>query len=254
MIFLRLKKLLLTKKKITGRNHSGKITVQHRGGACKRLYRNIDFKRCLFDVPALVLSLEYDPNRTGLIALILYKNGFLSYILSSSNLKIRDTIITSDFAEILSGNCLSLKNIPIGTIIHNIELVPGKGGQLCRAAGSFGILLGNFKQIFIIVRLASGEEYILSNKNLATIGIVSNENHIYMFLKKAGVVRNLGIRPTVRGVAKNPIDHPHGGGEGKTSGGRPSVSPWGKLTKGVKTRNRRKKASLILKSRHLNII
>lgn len=244
-----MKFLCVKKQKINGRNHSGKIVVRHKGGAKKRNYRLIDFKRILFEVPAVVLTIEYDPNRTSLISLILYKNGFLSYILTPHNLKIGDVVkSTMRSVDASLGNCLELSVMPLGIMIHNIELKSQKGGQLCRAAGTFAIVLSKYKLKFLIIRLNSGLEYILYEGNLASVGMVSNINHIYTSLKKAGVSRNFGIRPTVRGVAMNPIDHPHGGGEGKTSGGRPSVSPWGWLTKGKKTRNVRKKNKFILKS------
>lgn len=250
---IRLSQLKKSKSKITGCNHSGKKTLYHRGGEKKRNYRFIDFRRMLFNIPAVVLTLEYDPNRTAFISLILYKNGFLSYILAPTNLRVGDFVISSKKeTEIKVGNCLELGVIPVGTLIYNIELYTGKGGQLCRAAGCFGLLLAKYKLFHIVVRLSSGEEYILHEKNLASIGIVSNINHIYINLKKAGVSRNRGRRPIVRGVAMNPIDHPHGGGEGKTSGGRPSVSPWGKLTKGPRTRNCRKINQFILKTRRLS--
>lgn len=236
-----LKKLSKIKNKFSGRNNKGKITVHHRGGGARLQYRVLDFVRAIFEVPAVVLNLEYDPNRTSFISLILYKNGILSYILATSSLK-RGSILMTSYENIpaISGNTSSLQNIALGSSIHNIELNFGKGGQLCRAAGCFGVLLSkNFlkKNCFVIVRLQSKEEYIFFGKNLATVGISSNLNYYLKKLKKAGNSRHLGVRPHVRGVAMNPIDHPHGGGEGKTSGGRPSVSPWGKLTKGKPTRS-----------------
>lgn len=214
--------------------------MRHRGGGAPNFYRLIDFKRAIFDLPAVVLNILLDPNRSSFIALILYKNGFLSYINAPSALKKGDFIITSKYASISAGNTLPLLDIPVGTIINNIELNFGLGSQLCRAAGTFGTLLARKIGGFSIIRLKSKEEYIIFSKNLASIGIVSNSDFHLKNLRKAGTSRHLGIRPHVRGVAMNPVDHPHGGGEGKTSGGRPSVSPWGKLTKGLPTRKKKK--------------
>lgn len=248
-----MKKLSIVKTKNSGRNFQGKITVRHRGGGTRLRYRVIDFKKAIFEVPAVVLNIEYDPNRTAFIALILYKNGILSYVNAVQNLKIGDFIISSKFAEICLGGTFPLFKIPLGTIISSIELNFGSGAKICRAAGSFGSIVArkkvNNKSYFTIVRFKSKEEYILYSKNIATIGVVSNPDRYLRVIKKAGVNRRLGVRPHVRGVAMNPIDHPHGGGEGKTSGGRPSVSKWGKLTKGVPTRLKKKKSIFLFKSR-----
>lgn len=245
-----IKKLLKVKKKISGRNNTGVISIRHRGGGFRLKYRFIDFKRSIFEIPAVVLNIEYDPNRTSLIALILYKNGILSYIISPNSLKKGDIIKTSQYSSSsIIGNCIPMQSISLGSILNNIELHYGKGGQFCRSAGIFGVLLAkqNLKNnIFVIIRLYSKEEYIIFGNNLASIGVVSNLDYYLKNLKKAGKSRHLGIRPKVRGVAMNPIDHPHGGGEGKTSGGRPSVSLWGKLTKGKPTRKKKKKIFLFL--------
>lgn len=250
------KKLLSVKKKKSGRGFLGQIAVRHRGGGYRLQYRKIDFKRSLFDMPALVLCQEFDPNRSSFILLILYKNGILSYINSVSQIKKGDILITSKKASILCGNCLPISEIPIGSILSNIELHYGKGSQICRSAGTFGILVARktFRKNknFSIVRFRSGEEYILYNGNLACLGVNSNQNYYLKNLGKAGVARKLGIRPSVRGVAMNPIDHPHGGGEGKTSGGRPSVSKWAKLTKGKRTRDYKKSNIFIFKTRRFN--
>lgn len=248
-----IKKLLKIKKKNSGRNNIGVITVRHRGGGFRLKYRLIDFKRSIFEIPAIVLNIEYDPNRTALIALLLYKNGILSYIISPNCLKKGDIVKTSQFgSSSIIGNCIPIQSISLGSILNNIELYYGKGSQFCRSAGIFGILLAKQnikKNIFVIVRLFSKEEYIIFGNNLASIGILSNLNYYLKNLKKAGKSRHLGIRPKVRGVAMNPVDHPHGGGEGKTSGGRPSVSLWGKLTKGKPTRKKKKLKNFIFKSR-----
>lgn len=251
-----IKKLLRIKKKISGRNNLGIITVRHRGGGFRLKYRFIDFKRSIFEIPAVVLNIEYDPNRTALIALILYKNGILSYIISPNSLKKGDIIKTSQFgSSLIVGNCIPMQSINLGSILNNIELHYGKGSQFCRSAGVFGVLLAKKyikKFLFVIIRLYSKEEYLFFGNNLASIGVLSNLNYYLKNLKKAGKTRHLGIRPKVRGVAMNPIDHPHGGGEGKTSGGRPSVSLWGKLTKGKPTRKKNKVKIFIFKSRKKN--
>lgn len=248
-----MKKLTIIKAKKSGRNFQGKITVRHRGGGVRLRYRVLDFKKAIFEIPAVVLNIEYDPNRTSLIALLLYKNGILSYVNSVQNLNVGDFIISSKFAEICLGGTFPLFKIPLGTIISNIEINYGSGAKICRAAGSFGSIVARkrfkTKSSFTIVRFKSKEEYILYSKNIATIGVVSNTDYYLRVLRKAGVNRNFGKRPHVRGVAMNPIDHPHGGGEGKTSGGRPSVSKWGKLTKGVPTRLKKKKNTFLFKSR-----
>lgn len=232
-----------------GRNHQGRLTAFRHGGGHKRSYRLVDFKRSSFSV-AVVVSIEYDPNRSAFIAKVKDTTGLFQYILAPSDLKIGDKVESGPNAPISIGNALPLKNIPVGTVIHNIELKPGHGGQYARSAGTFGVLIqkvqdGKYAQI----RLKSKEQRLVPINCMATIGAVSNPDHGSISLSKAGRSRWLRRRPTVRGVAMNPVDHPHGGGEGKTSGGRPSVSPWGKLTKGPKTRSPKKKSDLILQKR-----
>ena len=209
----------------------------------------VDFKRRKHDVPATVERLEYDPNRTAFIALIRYEDGELSYILAPQRLKAGDTVMSGAKADIKPGNALPLSAIPIGTIIHNVELKPGKGGQIARAAGSYVQLVGR-DQGYVIVRLNSGEQRLILATCMATVGAVSNADNSNTSLGKAGRARWLGKRPSVRGVAMNPIDHPHGGGEGRTSGGRHPVTPWGKPTKGKRTRSNKQSQKFILRSRH----
>ncbi|MAT22541.1 MAG: 50S ribosomal protein L2 [Rhodobiaceae bacterium] len=233
-----------------GRNNKGRVTARRRGGGHKRLYRMIDFKRNHFDIPAKVERIEYDPNRSAFIALLLYDDGKKSYILAPQRMAIGDTVISSTNADIKPGNALPLANIPVGTIIHNVELKPGKGGQIARSAGTYVQLVGR-DQAYSILRLNSGEQRMTRSECMATIGAVSNPDNKNIKLAKAGRSRWLGKRPSVRGVAMNPIDHPHGGGEGKTSGGRHPVTPWGKPTKGKKTRTNKTTDRLILRSRHL---
>ena len=233
-----------------GRNNKGRVTARRRGGGHKRLYRMIDFKRNHFDIPAKVERIEYDPNRSAFIALLLYDDGKKSYILAPQRMAIGDTVISSTNADIKPGNALPLANIPVGTIIHNVELKPGKGGQIARSAGTYVQLVGR-DQAYSILRLNSGEQRMTSSECMATIGAVSNPDNKNIKLAKAGRSRWLGRRPSVRGVAMNPIDHPQGGGEGKTSGGRHPVTPWGKPTKGKKTRTNKTTDRLILRSRHL---
>jgi len=233
------KSLLSKKKKKAGRNSYGKITVRHRGGGNKRKYRIIDFKRNKLDMPAKVLTIEYDPNRTANIALIQYEDGEKSYILAPVGLAVGSTVINSASADIKPGNALPISSIPVGTFIHNIELYPGKGGQLVRAAGNAAQLMakeGDYAQ----VRLPSGEVRYISLNCMATIGQVGNIDHENISLGKAGRKRHLGIRPTVRGSVMNPVDHPHGGGEGKSPIGQPSpMTPWGKPAMGLKTRSKK---------------
>ena len=233
-----------------GRNNKGRVTARRRGGGHKRLYRMIDFKRNHFDIPAKVERIEYDPNRSAFIALLLYDDGKKSYILAPQRMAIGDTVISSTNADIKPGNALPLANIPVGTIIHNVELKPGKGGQIARSAGTYVQLVGR-DQAYSILRLNSGEQRMTRSECMATVGAVSNPDNKNIKLAKAGRSRWLGKRPSVRGVAMNPIDHPHGGGEGKTSGGRHPVTPWGKPTKGKKTRTNKTTDRLILRSRHL---
>lgn len=245
------KKLLKPLKSKGGRNNQGRITCRHQGGGHKRRYRQIDFLRNKANIPGRVVAIEYDPNRTARIALIHYADGEKRYIIAPLNIQVGDTIKTSDQLEIQPGNCLPLELIPLGTQIHNIEIKPGKGAQMVRSAGVMAEILakeGNMAH----VRLPSGEVRLFSMKCRATIGQVSNIDNINISLGKAGRSRWLGIRPSVRGVAMNPVDHPMGGGEGKASGGRPSCSPWGKYTKGLKTRKRKNSDKLIVKRRGKN--
>lgn len=233
-----------------GRNNSGKITIRHRGGGHKRLYRIIDFKRNKFGIEGVVKTIEYDPNRNVNICLIFYSDGEKKYILHPENLKIGDKILTNDETSLLPGNCLKLKNIPIGTEIHNLELLPFKGGQLIRSAGTTGRIIAKDNN-YAIVRLPSKEVRLISENCYATIGRLSNSEINLTKLGKAGRTRWLGRRPVVRGVVMNACDHPHGGGEGRSPIGRSSpVTPWGKPALGVKTRKRNKKSNLyILKQR-----
>ena len=230
------KSLLQKLKKTAGRNSYGRITVRHHGGGNKIKYRIIDFKRDKMDMPATVLTLEYDPNRSAHIALLQYEDGEKRYILAPNGLKVGDTVLSGAGADIKPGNCLPIANIPLGTIIHNIELYPGRGGQLCRSAGTAAQLMAK-EGAAAQVRLPSGEVRYIKMGCKATIGQVGNLDHENVHLGKAGRTRHLGIRPTVRGSVMNPNDHPHGGGEGKSPIGRPGpVTPWGKPTLGYKTR------------------
>jgi len=233
-----------------GRNNKGRVTARRRGGGHKRLYRIIDFKRNHHNVPATVERIEYDPNRSAFIALLQYEDGTKSYILAPQRLSVGDVVTSGEKADIKPGNAMPLANIPIGTIIHNVELKPGKGGQIARSAGTYVQLVGR-DQSYSILRLNSGEQRMTRSECMATIGAVSNPDNKNIKLAKAGRSRWLGKRPSVRGVAMNPVDHPHGGGEGKTSGGRHPVTPWGKPTKGKKTRSNKSTDKLILRSRHL---
>ncbi len=234
--------------KTGGRNNTGRITMRRQGGGHKRLYRHVDFKRAKKDVNATVLRLEYDPNRTAFIALIEYKDGEKSYILAPQRLEVGDNVISSDRADVKPGNTMSLRVMPVGTIIHNIELKPGKGGQIARSAGTYAQLVGR-SDGYAQVRLKSGEMRMVHQTCLATVGAVSNPDHMNINLGKAGRKRWLGKRPQVRGVAMNPVDHPHGGGEGRTSGGRHPVSPTGVPTKGYKTRSNKRTNNLIVRRR-----
>ncbi len=242
------KKLTKGLTKSGGRNNFGHLTSRRKGGGHKRKYRIIDFKRNTLDVRAKVERIEYDPNRTAHIALIKYDNDNFSYIICPQNLKVGDNIVSSDKAEIKIGNCLKLKNMPTDTIIHNIELKPGKGAQLSRSAGTYGQLIGKDED-YAQIKLSSGEIRIVRVECRATVGMVSNPDQKNIKLGKAGRKRWLGIRPVVRGVAMNPVDHPHGGGEGRTSGGRNPVSRKGISAKGKKTRNNKRTDKLILKDR-----
>ncbi len=243
------KSLVVPLKKTGGRNCYGRITCRHRGGGHKRMYRIIDFKRDKTDIPAKVASIEYDPNRSARIALLHYADGEKRYILAPIGLNVGDKVISSDHADIKPGNTMPLKNIPLGTIVHNVELKVGGGGQLGRSAGAAIQLMakeGKYAQL----RLPSGEVRMVLLECKATIGQVGNLDHENVSLGKAGRSRWLGIRPTVRGVAMNPVDHPHGGGEGKTSGGRHPCSPWGMPTKGYRTRGKKPSDKYIIRRRY----
>ena len=230
------KSLLEPLKKTSGRNSYGRITVRHHGGGERRKYRVIDFKRNKLDMNATVLTLEYDPNRSAHIALVQYEDGEKRYIIAPNGLKVGDTVCAGAGADIKPGNALPLINIPVGTFIHNIELYPGKGAQLVRAAGNMAQLMGREGDM-VLIRLPSGEMRYVPSNCMATIGQVGNIDHENVHLGKAGRKRHMGVRPTVRGSVMNPCDHPHGGGEGKAPVGRPSpVTPWGKPTMGYKTR------------------
>jgi large subunit ribosomal protein L2 len=232
-----------------GRNNTGRVSVWHRGGGHKRTYRLVDFKRTKFGVPGTVERLEYDPNRTAFIALIKYADGELSYILAPQRLAAGDTVIADEKADVKPGNAMPLANMPIGTIVHNVEMKPGKGGQIARAAGAYVQLVGRDAG-YAIVRLNSGETRMVPSACMATVGALSNPDNSNVSLSKAGRSRWMGRKPTVRGVAMNPVDHPHGGGEGRTSGGRHPVTPWGKSTKGKRTRSNKASSKFILRSRH----
>jgi len=236
------KPLTEIKRKCNGRNNRGVITVRHRGGANKRFYRIVDFKRNKFNIPGIIETVEYDPNRSSFIALVKYVDGERRYILATINMKPGMKIISGEDVEIAEGNCMPLKNVPLGTQVHNIELKEGKGGQMARSAGAYAEVLAKENKI-VHLKLPSSEIRIVRESCLATIGQVSNAEHMNIVLGSAGRKRHMGIRPTVRGVAMNPIDHPMGGGEGKTAGGGHPVSPWGQKTKGLKTRNKRKLSS-----------
>ncbi len=243
------KSLLAPLKKKAGRNSYGRITVRHQGGGNKRKYRIIDFKRDKMDAPAKVLTLEYDPNRSANIALVQYEDGVKSYILAPHGLSVGDTVISSASADIKPGNTLPIQNIPVGTVIHNVELYPGKGAQLVRSAGNSAQLMakeGSYAQ----VRLPSGEVRMIRMDCKATIGQVGNIDHENVKIGKAGRKRHMGWRPTVRGSVMNPVDHPHGGGEGKSPVGRPGpVTPWGKPALGYKTRNKKNKSDKFIVKR-----
>ena len=237
------------KTKKGGRNNFGRITARRIGGGHKKKYRIIDFKRKKFGVSAIVERLEYDPNRTAFIALIKYDDGELSYIIAPQRLKTGDKVVSGPNAPIKPGNALPLSSIPVGTIVHNIEMKLGKGAQIARSAGTYAQLVGKDSG-YALLRLSSGEQRMVRSECMASVGAVSNPDQQNIKLGSAGRKRWLGKRPSVRGVAMNPIDHPHGGGEGRTSGGRHPVSPWGKPTKGKKTRKNKSTQKMILRSRH----
>jgi large subunit ribosomal protein L2 len=233
-------------KKSGGRNNYGRITAFRTGGGHKRRYRVVDFKRRKFDVPATVERLEYDPNRTAFIALIKYEDGELAYILAPQRLKAGDQVVSGERVDVKPGNAMPLKAIPVGTIIHNVELKPGKGGQMARSAGTFLQLVGR-DQGNALLRMPSGEVRMVKAECMATIGAVSNPDQQNVSIGKAGRARHMGYRPATRGIAMNPVDHPHGG---RTNGGRAWVTPWGKPTKGKKTRHNKKTDGLIVRRRH----
>jgi len=232
-----------------GRGGNGRIAVRFRGGGAKRLYRKVDFKRRKFDVPATVQRLEYDPNRTAFIALIKYEDGELAYILAPQRLAVGDTVVAGEKTDVKPGNAMLLSQMPVGTICHNVEMKPGKGGQIARSAGTYVQVVGRDRGM-VIVRLNSGEQRYLRGDCMGTVGAVSNPDNQNQNFGKAGRTRWQGRRPLTRGVAKNPVDHPHGGGEGRTSGGHHPVTPWGKPTKGARTRNNKQTDKLIIRSRH----
>lgn len=243
-----LKSLLAPKKSKAGRNNAGRITTRHHGGGVKQKYRLIDFKRNKLDIPATVQSIEHDPNRTCNIALVCYADGVKTYIIAAVGMKVGDVIIASDSADIKAGNAKLLRDIPIGTFVHNVELKPGAGGQMARSAGAYAQLMAKEGE-FALLRLPSGELRRVKSDCRATIGQVGRIEHELENIGKAGKNRHRGIRPAVRGVVMNPVDHPHGGGEGRTSGGRHPVSPWGLATRGFKTRKNKRTDKFIVKRR-----
>ncbi len=232
-----------------GRNNNGRTTVRFRGGGHKKTYRIVDFRRRKFDAPATVDRIEYDPNRTAFIALIKYQDGELAYILAPQRLSVGDSVVAGEDVDVKPGNAMPLGNIPIGTIVHNIELKIGKGGQIARSAGTYAQIVGRDGD-YVIVRLNSGEQRLVNGRCMGTMGAVSNPDKMNTSIGKAGRKRWMGRRPHNRGVTMNPIDHPHGGGEGRTSGGRHPVTPWGFPTKGKKTRKNKSTTKFIVSSRH----
>ena len=242
------KRLTKALRKSGGRNNTGRITIRRRGGGHRRRYRIIDFKRDKFDVPGKVMTVEYDPNRSANISLINYADGEKRYILSPIGLKVDDPVISGEKAPLKVGNCLPLKSVPAGLFVHNIELVPGKGGQMVRSAGAAAQVMAHDGGLCTL-KLPSGEIRMVNERCLATIGQVGNKSHEQIVSGKAGRTRWLGRRPKVRGVAMNPVDHPMGGGEGKSSGGRHPTTPWGKPTKGYKTRKKNKKSNAMIINR-----
>ena len=243
------KSLVVTKKKTNGRNNQGKITVRHRGGGVKRKYRLVDFKRVKDGITAVVASIEYDPNRSANIALINYKDGTKAYIIAPKELKVGDVVESGEKVDVKIGNAMPIANIPVGTVIHNIELRPGKGGQLARSAGGSAQILGR-EDKYVLIRLASGETRKILGTCRATIGVVGNEDYGLVKVGKAGRTRHMGIRPTVRGSVMNPNDHPHGGGEGRAPIGRSGpMTPWGKPALGYKTRKNKKESDKYIVTR-----
>jgi large subunit ribosomal protein L2 len=242
------KALVEVKKKHSGRNNNGHITVRHKGGGTRRQYRLIDFKRTKDGIPAKVAAIEYDPNRSARIALLYYKDGEKRYILAPAGLAVGDVVESGENADIKNGNCLPIKNIPLGTVIHNVELRPGQGGKLVRSAGSSAQLMakeGDYAQ----VRMPSGEVRKILIVCRATIGQLGNIDHENVQLGKAGRIRHMGKRPAVRGIAMNPVDHPHGGGEARSTSGRPPTTPWGQMTMGKKTRRNKRTTKMIVRKR-----
>ena len=244
------KSLVVTLKKTAGRNNQGKITVRHQGGGVKRKYRIIDFKRNKVNVPGTVATIEYDPNRTANIALINYADGEKRYIIAPKGLEVGAVIESGENADIRVGNALPIMNIPVGTMIHNIELRPGKGGELARSAGTSAQILGR-ENDYVMIRLSSGEQRKVLGTCMATVGVVGNEDSSLVKIGKAGRSRHLGIRPTVRGSVMNPNDHPHGGGEGRAPVGRKApMTPWGKPALGLKTRKKKQSDKFIVRRRN----
>ncbi len=244
------KNLTVTIKKNSGRNNQGKITVRHQGGGAKRKYRIIDFKRNKVNVPGSVASIEYDPNRTANIALVSYADGEKKYIIAPKGLAVGDTVMSGENADIKVGNALPIMNIPVGTMIHNIELRPGKGGELARSAGASAQILGR-ENNYVMIRLSSGEQRKVLGTCMATVGEVGNEDSSLVKIGKAGRKRHMGIRPTVRGSVMNPNDHPHGGGEGRAPVGRKApMTPWGKKALGLKTRKKKQSDKFIVRRRN----
>lgn len=242
------KALLEKKSKNGGRNNNGRITVRHQGGGHKQHYRIIDFKRNKFDIPAVVETIEYDPNRSAHLALLKYADGERRYIIAPGKIKVGDPVLSADQTEMKPGNCMKLLNIPLGTTIHCVEMKPNKGAQIARSAGTSARLIAK-EGIYATLRLQSGEMRKILSECRATLGTVSNQENNLRSLGKAGAKRWRGVRPTVRGVAMNPVDHPHGGGEGRTSGGRHPSTPWGIPTKGYKTRKNQRTDDLIVRRR-----
>ncbi|MCC7260203.1 MAG: 50S ribosomal protein L2 [Alphaproteobacteria bacterium] len=237
------------KTKSGGRNNYGRVTDRRIGGGHKQRYRLVDFKRGKWDMTATVERLEYDPNRTAFIALLKYEDGELAYILAPQRLKAGDKVVAGEKVDIKPGNAMPLKNIPVGTLVHNVEMKQGKGGQLARAAGTYVQLVGKDAG-YALLKLRSGEVRMVRSECMATVGAVSNADNQNVIIGKAGRARWMGKRSVVRGVAMNPVDHPHGGGEGRTSGGRHPVTPWGKCTKGMKTRKNKRTEKLVVRNRH----
>jgi large subunit ribosomal protein L2 len=239
------KPLLVSQKNCSGRNNNGRITVRHQGGGSRKFIRLIDFKRNKKNIPGVVETIEYDPNRSAFIALIKYPDGERRYILATANMKVGQTVLSGDTADIAEGNCIPLKNVPLGTQVHNIEILEGKGGQIARSAGAYAEVVAKENAV-VQLKFPSSEIRVVRETCVATIGAVSNGEHMNMVIGSAGRKRHMGIRPTVRGVVMNPVDHPMGGGEGKSKGGggwHHPRSPWGQKSKGLKTRKKRKSSS-----------